>query len=72
MSTEQISSQRREYLAELVVGLGEEEALIWLESNLWLEAEDEYGGADLPTLVADELDILSDEQVEQCIAELES
>ena len=71
MSAEQNSSERRAHLAKLVLGLGEERALKWLEEKLWLEDEDEYGGADLPAFVADELNILTDDQVEVCIAELE-
>ncbi len=70
MSVEQDSSQRRAYLAKLVLDLGEERVFKWLEEKLWIEDEDEYGGDDLPVLVADELDILTDEQVEQYIAEL--
>jgi len=65
------ASQRRQHLAALVLGLGEERALKWLEENLWLEEEDDYGGPGLDQCVADELNILSDEQVEKCIAELE-
>jgi len=71
MSAEQDSSQRRAYLAKLVLDLGEERVFKWLEEKLWIEDEDEYGGDDLPVLVANELDILTDEQVEQYIAELE-
>ena len=71
MSAEQDSSQRRAQLANLVLDLGEEGALKWLEEKLWIADEDEYGGDDLPALVADELDILTDEQVEQLIVELE-
>ena len=71
MSVEQKSSQRRAHLAKLVLDLGEEDVLKWLEEKLWIEDADEYGGDDLPVLVADELDILTDEQVEQCIVELE-
>ena len=71
MSVTQDSSQRRAHLANLVVDLGEEDALKWLEEKLWIAAEDEYGGDDLPALVAEELDTLTDEQVEQFIGELE-
>lgn len=71
MSAEQDSSQQRAYLAKLVPDLGEERVFKWLEEKLWIEDEDEYGGDDLPVLVANELDILTDEQVEQSIAELE-
>ena len=71
MSAEQDSSQRRAYLAKLVLDLGEERVFKWWEEKLWIEDEDEYGGDDLPVLVANELDILTDEQVEQYIAELE-
>jgi hypothetical protein len=70
MSVEQDKSQRRTHLVEMVVGLGNQAALKWLEENVWIEAEDEYD-EDLPSLVRDEIDILTDEQVEQCIAELE-
>ena len=72
MSAEEEGSQRRAHLARLVVDLGEEGAFKWLEEKLWIAAEDEYGGDDLPDLVTDELDILTDEQVEQYIVELES
>jgi hypothetical protein len=71
MSAEQDSSQRRAHLARLVLDLGEEGALKWLEEKLWIEDADEYGGDDLPVLVADELDMLTDEQVEQYIVEFE-
>jgi hypothetical protein len=71
MSAEQNTSERRAHLAKLVLDLGEEDALKWLEEKVWIEDEDEYGGGALPSLVADELDILTDEQVEQYIAELE-
>jgi len=33
-------------------------------------SEEESGGDDLPALVAYELNVLNDEQVEKCIAEL--
>ena len=72
MLANQKTAERRERLAQLVVGLGEERALKWLEEKLWIEPMDEYGGPDLPALVADELNVLSDEQVEECIAELEN
>jgi hypothetical protein len=71
MSVEQKGSERRAHLAKLVLDLGEEGVLKWLEEKLWIEDADEYGGDDLPALVADELNILTDEQVEQCIVELE-
>jgi hypothetical protein len=71
MSTETSTSDRRAHLAKLVLDLGEERALEWLEETLWLEDEDLYGGDGLPALVADELNLLGDEQVEEWIAKLE-
>jgi hypothetical protein len=47
----------------LVVGLGDQAALKWLEEKVWIEAEDEYD-EDLLSLVRNEIDILTDEQVE--------
>jgi hypothetical protein len=70
MSVGQDRPERRTHLAKLVVGLGDQAALKWLEEKVWIEAEDEYD-EDLPSLVSDELNILTDEQVEQCITELE-
>jgi hypothetical protein len=55
-------------LARLVLELGEEGAFKWLEEKLWIEDADEYGD-DLPDLVANEIDILTDEQVEQYLVE---
>jgi hypothetical protein len=72
MSTTTSASDRRAHLAKLVLDLGEERALKWLEETLWLEDEDLYGGDDLPALVADELNLLGDEQVEEWIAKLEA
>ena len=72
MSTEQTVAERRAHLAELVHALGEEDAMKWLEEKVWIEDEDEYGGANLPCLVADELDILTDEDVERYLGELEA
>jgi hypothetical protein len=71
MSTEQDHAQRRAHLAQLVLDLGQEKTLKWLEEKLWIADEDEYGGEDLSDLVADQLDHLTDEQVEQYIVELE-
>jgi len=71
MSTEQIVAERRAHLAKLVLDLGEEDALKWLEEKVWIANEDEYGGANLANLVADELDILTDEDVERYIGEFE-
>jgi hypothetical protein len=72
MSVKQTVKERRAYLADLVIGLGEERAMQWLEEKVWIESEDEYGGSNLRNLVVQELDILSDEDVERYIAELEA
>ena len=69
MSVGQDRSHRRAHLTDLVVGLGDQGALTWLEEKVWIETADEYD-EDLPALVRDEIDILTDEQVEQCIAKL--
>ena len=71
MPTEQHVDQRRAHLAQLVLDLGEERALKWLEEKLWIASEDEYGGDDLPAVLVDELDILPDEQVDEFIDEFE-
>jgi hypothetical protein len=39
MSTTTSASDRRAHLAKLVLDLGEERALKWLEETLWLEEE---------------------------------
>jgi hypothetical protein len=72
MSAEQTVGDRRAHLAKLVLELGEQNAMKWLEEKVWIEDEDEYGGENLPSLIANELDILSDEDVERYIGELES
>jgi hypothetical protein len=71
MPTEQHVDQGRAHLAKLVLDLGEERALKWLEEKLWIASEDEYGGDDLPALITEELDLVPDEQVEEFIDELE-
>jgi hypothetical protein len=72
MSATQTVGERRAHLAELVLELGEEDAMKWLEEKVWIEDEDEYGGENLPELIVNELDIVSDEDVERYIAELEA
>ena len=71
MSTEQTVGDRRAHLAKLVLELGERDAMKWLEEKVWIEDEDEYGDENLPNLVSNELDILSDEDVERYIGELD-
>ena len=72
MFANQEVAERRARLSQLVLNLGEERALKWLEEKVWIEPEDEYGGPGLPALVADELSILTDDQVEEYIVELEN
>jgi hypothetical protein len=72
MATEQVVTQRRAHLVRLVLDLGEDDAMKWLEEKVWIENVDEYGGANIENLVVEELDILSDEEIERCISELEA